>query len=79
LPQIPRHRGSDRERHFGATSQVVIHPGEIRDVTQIEIAVQSTPNDVTLRYRLGAEDMRPIESEVTVPKEEIETAIKSQQ
>lgn len=75
LPPIKRHIGSSRERHFGANSEIVIHPGTIRDVTKLSIPVPPDPQDFTVRGQFGAEDMRPIEFEETVSKEVIEAVI----
>jgi hypothetical protein len=75
LPPIKRHIGSSRELHFGANSNIVIHPGMILDVTQVSLPVSKPSLDVTFCGKFGAEDMRPMDFEEIVPKEKIEAKI----
>lgn len=77
LPLIKRHLGHSREVHFGANSEIVIHPGTIRDVHKLSIPVSRAPQDFIFCGRLGAEDMKLTDFEVTVPSNEIKAVINS--
>lgn len=71
LPIIRKHIGSGSEQHFGANTDIVIHPDMILDITQIKISVPNPPSDLIFTYKVGAENMRTHEESVVISAKNI--------
>lgn len=70
LPELVSSRGS-HARRFGASADVVLHPGVVHDVTTVDAFVgttddAATPSDLVIRYALAAENMAVWEGQETL-------------
>lgn len=57
-------------RSFGADANTVIHPGASLDITRLNVSIR-TEGDLSMPYRLAAEDVALTADVLTVPKSEL--------
>lgn len=69
LPKL--HFGQHLKYRYGASSDFVIHPGTIHEVTAVDLGLNPRPEnlptgDITIEYEIAAEDMQIVRSSMSI-------------
>lgn len=76
LVKLTNSAGSEGKR-YGASTDVVIHPGIIHDVTSVKVEIDKTPQkqtevpDLVIDYKIAAEGIIPVEGQKIISGAEI--------
>jgi hypothetical protein len=67
------HPAGSKQRRYGASTEVVIHPGIIHDVTAVTVIIdvakkkETDVTDLVVDYKIAAEGIIPVEGQKIIP------------